>query len=69
MVPGFDIVPLNFYLYYKDVFQVRKHGDYPVSMLIDHFQGKDTHRDWFFFSRRIGSVHGAGHEYKGGYRN
>jgi len=69
VVPGFDIVPLNFYLYYKDVFQVRKHGDYPVSMLIDHFRGKDTHRDWYSFQTASGQYTAAGHEYQRGYRN
>jgi len=69
VVPGFDIVPLNFYLYYKDIFEVREHGDYPVSMLLDHFRGKDTHRDWYSFQTASGQYTAAGHEYQRGYRN
>ena len=69
VVPGFDIVPLNFYLYYKDIFQVREHGDYPVSMLLDHFRGKDTHRDWYSFQTASGQYTAAGHEYRREYRN
>ena len=69
VVPGFDIVPLNFYLYTKDIFEVRKYGDYPVSMLLDHFRGKDTHRDWYSFQTASGQYTAAGHEYQRGYRN
>ena len=69
VVPGFDIVPLNFYLYYNDIFEVREHRDYPVSMLLDHFRGKDTHRDWYSFQTASGKYTAAGHEYQRGYRN
>ena len=69
VVPGFDIVPLNFYLYTKDIFEVRKYGDYPISMLLDHFRGKDTHRDWYSFQTASGQYTAAGHEYQRKYRN
>ncbi|MCZ7598187.1 MAG: hypothetical protein M5U09_11340 [Gammaproteobacteria bacterium] len=45
VAPGFAVVPLSFYFYTRDLFDIRRHDSYSYLALLDHMQGRETHPD------------------------